>query len=158
MTIVFVYWVSQGVAATEADQPIVVLLSWDGMRHDYLDRAEFPALARLAAEGVRAERLVPVFPSSTFPGHVSMATGTYPDRHGIIDNTFLDPVRGRYAYEADANWVEAEPLWIAVERQGIKAATYFWVGSESDWHEQRSTYRMAPFDGSRPSASTANGS
>ena len=59
--------------------PIVVVLSWDGMRHDYPDFGEFPALQRVEREGTRAARLTPVFPSSTFPGHVSMATGTYPD-------------------------------------------------------------------------------
>ncbi|MEJ2087268.1 MAG: ectonucleotide pyrophosphatase/phosphodiesterase [Gammaproteobacteria bacterium] len=139
-----------GWAGTEG--PIVVLLSWDGMRHDYLDRDTFPALDRVAREGVRAGRLIPVFPSSTFPGHVSMATGTYPDRHGIVANVFLDQEKGRYAYSADANWIEAEPLWIAAERQGVRAATYFWVGSESDWHGQGTSYRIAPFEGGRPEA------
>ena len=137
-------------AADKPDEPIVVVLSWDGMRHDYPDRGEFPALKRVEREGVRAERLVPVFPSSTFPGHVSMATGTYPDKHGIVDNVFIDQERGRYAYSGDANWIEAEPLWIAAERQGVKTATYFWVGSESDWQGQGTSYRKAPFDGDRP--------
>jgi predicted AlkP superfamily pyrophosphatase or phosphodiesterase len=139
--------------ATEAGvegEPIVIVLSWDGMRHDYPDLGDFPALRRVETEGLRAERLVPVFPSSTFPGHVSMATGTYPDRHGIVDNVFLDEQRGRFAYSGDASWIEAEPLWIASERQGVKTATYFWVGSESDWQGQSTSYRIAPFDRSRP--------
>jgi hypothetical protein len=33
---------------------VVVLLSWDGVRHDYPDRAALPGLARMAADGVRA--------------------------------------------------------------------------------------------------------
>ena len=134
------------------DSPIVVLLSWDGMRHDYPDRGKFPGLSRIAQEGVRAARLIPVFPSSTFPGHVSMATGTYPDRHGIVDNVFLDREKGRYSYSSDANWIEAEPLWISAERQGVPTATYFWVGSESDWRAQGTSYRVAPFDGQRAEA------
>ncbi|TNF90665.1 MAG: alkaline phosphatase family protein [Gammaproteobacteria bacterium] len=138
------------VASSGDDAPIVIVLSWDGIRHDYPDLGEFPALARVEAEGVRAERLTPVFPSSTFPTHVSMATGTYPDRHGIIDNVFLDAERGRFAYSGDASWIEAEPLWIASERQGVKTATYFWVGSESDWQGQGTSYRIAPFDSTRP--------
>jgi predicted AlkP superfamily pyrophosphatase or phosphodiesterase len=140
---------SGAIPGSSAD-PIVIVLSWDGMRHDYLDRAEFPALDRVAEQGVRADRLVPVFPSSTFPGHVSMATGTYPDRHGIVDNVFMDETRGRYAYSGDADWIDAEPVWIAAERQGVKTATYFWVGSESNWRGQGTSYRIAPFDGGRP--------
>lgn len=138
---------SRGAAA-----PIVVVLSWDGVRHDYPDLTALPNLARLEREGLRAGRLVPVYPSNTFPGHVSLATGTYPDRHGIIDNRFYDPERGRYSYSADADWLQAEPLWIAAERQGVPTATYFWVGSESDWRGQGTRFRIAPFDGDRPTA------
>ncbi len=142
--------------AEPAMEPVVIVLSWDGLRHDFLeqyDRTEqLHALRRLWSQGVRAGRLTPVFPSNTFPGHVSMATGTYPDRHGIVDNIFLDREQGLYRNRADANWLQAEPLWIAAERQGIPAATYFWVGSETDWHGQRARFRVAPFDASRPEA------
>ena len=136
----------------EVPEPVVVVLSWDGVRHDYPDRTALPALERMAGDGVRAGGLIPVFPSNTFPAHVSLATGTYPDRHGIVDNHFFDAERGRYRMESDADWIEAEPLWIAAERQGVPAATYFWVGSESDWRGQGTRFRMAPFDGRRPEA------
>jgi arylsulfatase A-like enzyme len=147
------FW-SLGVLAEGAGAGTVVLLSWDGMRHDYADRGDFPGLGRMARDGLRAGRLIPVYPSSTFPGHVSLATGTYPDRHGIVDNHFFDRTRnrhgGHYRMSADADWIEAEPLWIAAERQGVRVATYFWVGSETDWHGQGTRYRVAPFDGQRP--------
>ena len=78
--------VGTGQAAGEA-LPTVIVLSWDGLRHDYLELhgadGGLPALSRMAADGARAERMTPVFPSNTFPGHVSMATGTFPDVHGI---------------------------------------------------------------------------
>jgi len=137
-------------AASEVPEPVVVVLSWDGVRHDYPERAALPGLERMERDGLRAGRLIPVRPSNTFPGHVSLATGTYPDRHGIIDNHFIDRQRGVYRYSSDADWIEAEPLWIAAERQGVPAATYFWVGSESDWRGQGTRYRIAPFDGDRP--------
>jgi predicted AlkP superfamily pyrophosphatase or phosphodiesterase len=126
--------------------PTVILLSWDGVRHDQPERAATTALARMQRDGARAERLVPVFPSSTFPGHVSLATGTYPDRHGILDNQFFDRERGEFQMANDAAWIEAEPLWAAAERQGVPAAVYFWVGSETDWRGRGARHRMAPFD------------
>jgi predicted AlkP superfamily pyrophosphatase or phosphodiesterase len=133
--------------AARADEPVVIVLSWDGTRWDYPDRAEFPALARMARDGVRAKRLVPVFPSNTFPNHVTLATGAHPDRHGIVGNVFVDTERGRYSYSNDASWIEAEPLWVAAERQGVRAASFFWVGSETDWHGVGASYRRVPFDG-----------
>jgi len=43
--------------------PTVILISLDGFRPDYVDRYEAPVLRRLAAEGVRAEGMLPTFPS-----------------------------------------------------------------------------------------------
>jgi len=131
--------------AAEPD-PVVIVLSWDGTRHDYPARVQTHALARMERDGAHALRLTPVFPSSTFPNHVSLATGTYPDRHGIIDNVFSDRSGRRFDYANDASWLEAEPLWVAAERQHVRAAVFFWVGSESAWHGRAATYRRQPFD------------
>lgn len=147
-----------------ADAPTVILLSLDGIRHDSLDTGSpgsdrLPAFTRIMANGTRAKRLLPVFPSITFPTHVSLATGTYPDVHGIVGNRFLDSARGEpdgtgeeYDYSADANWLEAEPIWAAAERQGIPSAVFFWVGSETDWRGTGATHRKTPFDSSVPEA------
>ena len=127
-------------------RPVVILLSFDGVRHDYLDRDELPAFERMAREGARAEALVPIFPSTTFPNHVALATGTYADRHGIVANKFLDAKLGKFDYGNDARFLDAEPLWAAAERQGVPAAVFFWVGSETDWRGVGAHYRKAPFD------------
>jgi predicted AlkP superfamily pyrophosphatase or phosphodiesterase len=133
-----------------AELSVVILLSLDGVRHDYLDRDALPAFARVAREGLRADGILPVFPSSTFPNHVSLATCASPDRHGIVANSFLDRERGLFDYENDASWIQAEPLWAAAERQGVRAATFFWVGSETPWEGVGATHRKAPFDTSVP--------
>lgn len=140
-----------GNAATPSDN-IVILLSWDGVRHDFPDRGSYPALNRMAMDGIRATRLTPVYLSNTFPGHVSLATGAEPHIHGIVDNVFFDREKGLYAYGNNADWLTAEPLWVTAERQGIKAAVYFWVGSETDWRGLGASYRMAPFDSGRSEA------
>jgi arylsulfatase A-like enzyme len=134
-------------AAAPPAPPTVIVISLDGVRHDYLDRGPFPAFDRIARDGLRAGRLVPVYPASTFPGHVSLATGAPPDVHGIVDNQFWDRARGeRFDYSNDASWIEAEPLWVTAERQRVPAATFFWVGSATDWHGVGARYRIAPFD------------
>ncbi len=143
-------WVALAGTARAADPapPTVIVLSLDGVRHDYLDRRSFPAFERIAREGLRAARLIPVYPSNTFPGHVSLATGATPAVHGIVDNRFWDRVRReRFDYSNDTSWIEAEPLWAAAERQGVPAAVFFWVGSETDWRGVGARHREAPFDG-----------
>jgi predicted AlkP superfamily pyrophosphatase or phosphodiesterase len=132
-------------AAAERD-PVVILLSFDGVRHDYLDRGGLPALERIARTGVRAKALIPVFPASTFPSHVALATGARADRHGIVGNRFHDAEKGDFDYSNDASFIEAEPIWAAAERQGVRCAAFFWVGSETVWNGTGATYRRAPFD------------
>lgn len=137
-------------AAAAAGEPTVILLSLDGTRHDYPERTETPALDRIEREGARARALVPVAPANTFPNHVSLATGTHPDRHGIVGNSFIDAERGRFHYSNDASWIEAEPIWVTAERQGVRSAVFFWVGSETEWQDVEATYRKTPFDSAIP--------
>jgi hypothetical protein len=142
--------VAQAGEGTILGESTVIWLSWDGVRHDYPERGRYLGLERMAREGARAERLLPVYPSSTFPNHVALATCAHSDRHGIIENRFIDRERGEFAYGNDASWIEAEPIWVAAERQGVASATFFWVGSESDWNGVGSRHRIAPFDGDVP--------
>lgn len=54
-----------------------------------------PALKGLQEEGVSVPFMMSQFPTKTFPNHQSIATGLYPDIHGITDNTLYDPVHHR---------------------------------------------------------------
>lgn len=121
-------------------RPVTVLISLDGFRADYLDRAVAPRLKALAAAGVRAA-MRPSFPSTTFPNHFTLVTGLRPDRHGIVANSFEDARRpGETFTMANADpfwWNEAEPLWITAERAGVRSATMFWPGSNVAFDKTR---------------------
>lgn len=117
--------------------PSVILLSLDGWRWDYHTKTPLPAIQRLIDGGVRAEGLIPGFPSKTFPNHYSIVTGLYPGHHGIIGNAMVDPaLPGRFtlgnrAEVGNAAWWGGEPLWNTAMRQGRPAAALFWPGSEA---------------------------
>ena len=68
----------------------VILISFDGFRWDYVDWDEAATIRGLAENGVRAEGLIPVFPSKTFPCHYSIVTGLYPGHNGIVSNHMYD--------------------------------------------------------------------
>lgn len=146
----------QGTNAPEhLDAPYVVMVSFDGFRYDYLDRFPTPAFHRVMAAGVRAERMVPAFPTKTFPNHYTIATGMYPDHHGLVGNTFWAPDKGgvysigNRAVVEDGTWYGGEPIWVTAERQGMVAASFFWVGSEADVGGVRPTH-WRRYDGSVP--------
>lgn len=138
---------------SEAAPPPLILISLDGFGQDYFERyaAECPTLRRLRDEGVSAQGLIPVFPTNTFPNHYSIVTGLYPARHGIINNNFMDPGSGAiFKYNLpqsnrDSRWWGGEPVWVTAIKQGRRAATSFWVGSEAEIGGVRPTY-WKPYD------------
>lgn len=75
--------------------PYLILISLDGFRHDYVELLQPPRLSAAIEGGVRTEGLIPCYPSKTFPNHYSIATGMYPENHGLVNNSFYDPSRGR---------------------------------------------------------------
>lgn len=128
-----------------AEEQYVVMLSMDGFRWDYASRVETPWLDYIASHGANAEYVKPAFPTKTFPNHYSMATGLYPDNHGIVDNNFTCPEHGTYRLgdrESVENGVfyNGEPIWVTAENQNVTTASFFWVGSEAPVKGVQPTY------------------
>lgn len=142
-------------AQAAAVAPIVILVSFDGWRWDYQARYGAPNVQRLVARGVRAERLVPSFPSKTFPNHYTLVTGLYPGRHGIVANSIKDPATGRRFSLSnrrevqDPMWWGGEPIWVRLQNAGGVAAAMFWPGSEAPILGQHPRYWL-PFDEGMP--------
>ena len=124
----------------------VLVVSFDAFRWDYDNMYETPNLDRMAKNGVIAEKLIPCFPSNTFPNHYSIATGLYPEHHGIVNNSFYAPdlklsyrIADRNAVE-NADFYRGEPFWVTAMKQGRIAASFFWVGSEAPVGGMHPTY------------------
>ncbi len=143
-------------APQQLSKPYVILVSLDGFRYDYAKRYHAEHLLALAAEGASApEGMLPSYPSITFPNHYTIVTGLYPEHHGIVANSFYDPARKEtYNYHdrksvGDGTWYGGTPLWVLAEQQGMRSASFFWVGSEADIQGVRPTYYLK-FDASFP--------
>ena len=101
--------------------------------------------------------MIPSYPSVTFPNHLSIVTGLYPEHHGIVANAFYDPaLKDRYAYNdarknTDGKWYGGVPLWSLAEQQGMRSATFFWPGAEAEIAGERPTYYIR-YDGTIPDA------
>jgi len=122
--------------------PSVVLLTVDGVRWDYPARFGLPAFAEMGRRGTRVERLLPPFPSLTWVCHATLATGTYPDKHGIAANAFLDrETDTRFAKDPEARWLLEPPLWVLAERAGQRSAVVSWPLSDGDWKGVSPSYR-----------------
>lgn len=138
-------------ASRTAPAPILILVGFDGFRWDYVGRVPTPTLDRLAAGGARADALVPIFPTKTFPNHYSLATGLYAEHHGVISNTMWDDAIGSWFSMSnreavgDGRWWGGEPIWVTVEKAGRASAPVFWPGSEAEIDGVRPRH-WRPFD------------
>lgn len=118
-----------------AGKHTTLIISLDGFRWDYPRMYHTPFFDRLGKEGVQAV-MQPSFPSKTFPNHYTLATGLVPDHHGLIDNKFYDRKSGlTYSIgdvktKSDPRFYGGEPIWITVQRQGLKTGVVYWPGSD----------------------------
>lgn len=122
-----------------------VIVSLDGFRWDYPKMYDTPFFDQMAKEGVQAT-MIPSFPSKTFPNHYTLATGLYPDHHGIVANSFWAKDKGKmYAMNDpetrnDPAFYGGEPIWITAQRQGVKTGNVYWVGSDIAIKGEHPTY------------------
>lgn len=146
-------WVGIGfhIYAQQKPAPYVILISLDGFRYDYVKNFKPPYLTEFIKQGAQAEAMIPSFPSKTFPNHYTIVTGLTPGHHGLIDNNFYDPKR-RTMYEmknsvvvTDSYYYGGIPLWQLAKQNGMKSASYFWVGSEMNEETRHPDY-YKPFN------------
>src|ERR1700719_2141223 len=131
-------------AAQNAPQaPLLVMISVDGMRPDYVTAADahgakIPNLRRFLKEGTYAEGVQGVIPTVTYPSHTTLVTGVWPAKHGILANTVFDPLQknheGWYWYAED---IRVPTLWDAAAQSGRTTASIQWpvtVGAHITWN------------------------
>lgn len=135
-------------AALQAVPP-VLMLSADGVGSDQFTARSMPKLWALSESGRRGEGLPP-FPATTFNGHVTMATGCWPEHHGVVANGYRDPVTRALVPVANrAEDIQREPLWVAATRSGVRTAVFQWVGATGPW-QGVTPWRMEAFRLGRP--------
>lgn len=131
--------VSTPPGSAQPASPIVILVTIDGLRGDYIGAADpyhlkIPNLRRLMREGSRSERTFSVFPTLTGTAHTALVTGTWAKKHGILGNNRFDPSvwswtedsydrQPPYADHAD---IKATTLWTAARARGLKTAAVAW--------------------------------
>ncbi len=112
-----------------------IIVSLDGCRWDYTEWYDTPFFDFMAEQGVKSA-LIPAFPSKTFPNHYTIATGLYPDHHGLIANNFYDEVNdehfslGNRKTKLCSDYYGGEPIWITAKNNGLKTAVIYWPGSD----------------------------
>ncbi|MEH7111254.1 ectonucleotide pyrophosphatase/phosphodiesterase [Neobacillus niacini] len=99
---------------------------------DCLSALDFPLLRTLPhfktilEKGSYVEKVETIYPSVTYPCHTTIVTGNYPNRHGIINNTLLQPGRS----SPDWNWyrslISGTTLYDEAKKANLTTAALLW--------------------------------
>ena len=132
-------------AATDSTNlPKLLLMTFDGFGWNFLGKqpaSKIPNIDKFIQKGVHVRWVENVFPTVTRPNHMSLVTGLYPDQHGIVQNSFYDPVLKEempgpgQLREDDSKWVDvgAEPIWVTNSKagEGRRSGTIYWPCSDA---------------------------
>uniref|UniRef100_A0A286XRP7 Ectonucleotide pyrophosphatase/phosphodiesterase 2 n=1 Tax=Cavia porcellus TaxID=10141 RepID=A0A286XRP7_CAVPO len=119
-------------------RPPLIIFSVDGFRASYMKKSTklMPNIEKLRSCGTHSPYMRPVYPTKTFPNLYTLATGLYPESHGIVGNSMYDPVfdatfhlRGREKF--NHRWWGGQPVTHTNEIRG------WFVPNSSIPHERR---------------------
>ena len=100
----------------------VLIICIDAGGHDYLAASDIPNIQRLAEEGFY-QHARSVIPSVTNVNNVSLATGTFPEIHGITTNYHVDRETGKGEFIEDSRFLLAPTLFERAKLSGFAEKT-----------------------------------
>ena len=91
-----------------------------------------PVFKSLLENGARVNTLRSVYPTITYTVHTSIITGTYPNRHGVLNNELpeIGVLTSPWQWFASSN--KAPTLFKAAKKAGLKTAAVFWPVTGND--------------------------
>ncbi|SDF53914.1 Predicted pyrophosphatase or phosphodiesterase, AlkP superfamily [Fontibacillus panacisegetis] len=107
----------------------LIVISYDAFSEDHWELAStFPNLSKLINNGAYSKELKSVYPTLTYVVHTTIATGVYPDKHGIHHNNPLQP----FVKEEEQDWfwyredIKVPTIYDAAREQHLNTAGLLW--------------------------------
>lgn len=99
---------------------------------DCLSSLDFPLLQmlphfqELLQKGSYCKEVETIYPSVTYPCHATIVTGKYPKRHGVINNTFIQPGRISPDWYWHRHYIKGTTLYDEAKKAGMTTAALLW--------------------------------
>lgn len=106
----------------------LVVISIDALGTENIEKNIdlMPTIAGLIKTGTWVKEIEEIYPSLTYPSHTSIITGVYPNKHGIVNNTKIQPKRlspDWFWYKRD---VKAPSVIDLAHQNNYKTAAFLW--------------------------------
>ncbi|MDR2103904.1 MAG: alkaline phosphatase family protein [Treponema sp.] len=128
----------------------MIVFSADAMVGEDLEYlSTLPNYRKYLAKSSRAKSVKSIYPSLTFPAHVSMISGNYPEHHGVYSNSECMPgdmgLRWHFFYKS----VKGGDIFTAAKAKGLSTASVWWpvtVGHPAVDHLMAVYWKQSPED------------
>lgn len=103
------------------------VISFDGLAtldFDYISK--LPGFKRYLSTAAYCKKVYSVYPSLTYPAHATIVTGKYPKKHGIVNNTLLQPNRKSPDWFWQRSYIKGDTLYDLAINKGKKVAALLW--------------------------------
>ncbi|WP_318505640.1 ectonucleotide pyrophosphatase/phosphodiesterase [Bacillus sp. T3] len=105
----------------------LIVISFDCLSAlDFPILQELPHFRELLAYGSYCKNVESIYPSVTYPCHATIVTGKYPNRHGIINNTLLQPGRPSPDWFWQRRHIKGTTLYDEAKKAGFSTAALLW--------------------------------
>ena len=85
-----------------------------------------PNFSRLFKDRCEIGKVCTIYPSITYPAHMSIMTGCRPGKHGVITNLQFGVDKGYPAWHIDSSILQVEDIFAAAKRQGMTTGSIYW--------------------------------
>ena len=97
-----------------------------------------PNFSRFLEHVSGCESIETIYPSVTYPVHVSIQTGCYPDRSGVFCNNLFETDGKGVGWNWDSRLIKCDNIFAAAKRGGYTTGAAFWpvtaYNTSIDWH------------------------
>ncbi len=105
----------------------MIVISLDAMGSiDFEAAAQLPNFKKFLRHASYSSQVSSIYPSLTYPAHVSIVTGRRPCNHGVINNTLIQPKRQSPDWCWQRKYVSGTTLYDEALKRGMKVAALLW--------------------------------
>lgn len=105
----------------------LIIISFDAVTsNDYEVLMGLSNFSHCMMEGAFIKKVNTVYPSLTYPAHTTIITGNYPKKHGIINNTLIQPGKDSPDWYWNRRHIKCKTLYDLAKENNLTVASLLW--------------------------------
>jgi predicted AlkP superfamily pyrophosphatase or phosphodiesterase len=105
----------------------LIIISFDAVTsNDYEVLMGLSNFSHCMMEGSFVKKVNTVYPSLTYPAHTTIITGNYPKKHGIVNNTLIQPGKESPDWYWNRKHIKCKTLYDLAKENNLTVASLLW--------------------------------